>query len=97
MGFDPMEIPFLRMAHERGLGIADPARIEVVGEDISQENFHFNTRKSLVIWGDQLIRKGPQASRASAPALTSHGLGTVRVERVPRLSLVSNRWSSPYS
>ena len=59
MGFDPMEIPFLRMAHERGLGIADPARIEVVGEDISQENFHFNTRKSLVIWGDQLIRKGP--------------------------------------
>ncbi|MDO8793536.1 MAG: hypothetical protein Q7J25_02845, partial [Vicinamibacterales bacterium] len=59
MGFNPLEIPFLRMAHERGLGIADPARIEIVGEDVSQENFGFQTRKSLVIWGDQLIRKGP--------------------------------------
>ena len=25
MGFDPLSIPFLRMAHERGLGVADPA------------------------------------------------------------------------
>jgi uncharacterized protein (DUF362 family) len=26
MGFDPLSIPFLRMAHERGLGIADHGR-----------------------------------------------------------------------
>ena len=58
MGFDPMSIPFLRMAHERGLGIADPRQIELVGDDISMENFGFQTRKSLVIWGDQMIRKG---------------------------------------
>src|SRR5215204_7619711 len=25
MGYDPMSIPFLRMAHERGLGVADRA------------------------------------------------------------------------
>jgi len=58
MGFDPMSIPFLRMAHERGLGIADPKQIELVGDDVSTENFGFQTRKSLVIWGDQMIRKG---------------------------------------
>ncbi|PYR67181.1 MAG: iron-sulfur cluster-binding protein [Acidobacteria bacterium] len=58
MGFDPLSIPFLRMAHERGLGIADPKQIELVGDDVSMENFGFQTRKSLVIWGDQMIRKG---------------------------------------
>ena len=58
MGFDPMSIPFLRMAHERGLGIADPRQIDLVGDDVSNENFGFRTKKSLVIWGDQMIRKG---------------------------------------
>jgi hypothetical protein len=58
MGYDPLSIPFLRMAHERGLGIADPRQIEVVGEDVSGVNFHFTTRRSLVIWGDQMIRRG---------------------------------------
>ena len=58
MGFDPLSIPFLRMAHERGLGIADPRQIELVGDDVSTENFGFKTSRSLVIWGDQMIRKG---------------------------------------
>ena len=58
MGYNPMSIPYLRMADERELGVADPKNIEVVGEDISAVNFNFQTRKSLVIWGDQLIRKG---------------------------------------
>jgi uncharacterized protein (DUF362 family) len=58
MGFDPLSIPFLRMAHERGLGIADPRQIELVGDDVSHVNFGFQTKKSLVIWGDQMIRKG---------------------------------------
>ena len=58
MGFDPLSIPYLRMAEERGLGVADPKDIEVVGEDVRGVNFGFETRKSLVIWGDQLIRRG---------------------------------------
>ena len=58
MGFDPMTIPYLRMCHERGLGIADPAQIEVEGEDIEGVNFGFTVKRSFVIWGDQLIRKG---------------------------------------
>jgi uncharacterized protein (DUF362 family) len=59
MGFEPMEIPYLRMCHERNLGIADLSQIEIVGMDISQTNFHFKTKKSFVIWGDQMLRKGP--------------------------------------
>jgi len=59
MGFDPMEIPYLRMCHERGLGVADVKDIEILGEDISEINFHFHTKKSFVIWGDQMLRKGP--------------------------------------
>src|ERR671925_1851340 len=58
MGFDPLSIPFLHMAHERGLGVADPRQIELVGDDVSKENFGFKTSRSLVIWGDQMIRKG---------------------------------------
>jgi hypothetical protein len=58
MGYDPLSIPFLRMAEERGLGVANPRNIEIVGDDVSRENFGFRTRKSLVIWGDQMIRKG---------------------------------------
>ena len=59
MGFDPMTIPYLRMCHERGLGVADLNEIEILGEDISEINFHFRVKKSFVIWGDQLLRKGP--------------------------------------
>ena len=59
MGFDPMAIPYLRMSHERGLGIADPAEIEMVGDDVANLNLQFRTGRSFVIWGDQMLRKGP--------------------------------------
>ena len=59
MGFDPLGIPYLRMAHERGLGVADPREIELVGDDVADVNFRCRTSRSLVIWGDQLIRRGP--------------------------------------
>jgi len=58
MGFDPMSIPYIRMCHERGLGTGDPQEIEIIGDDISAIDFHFRTRKSLVIWGDQMLRVG---------------------------------------
>ncbi len=58
MGFDPLEIPFLRMAHERGLGVADPKDIEIVGDDIEGVNYDFTTKRSFVVWGDQMLRLG---------------------------------------
>ncbi len=59
MGFDPLSIPYLRMSHERGLGVARPEEIELVGdEETFDRNFGFRARRSFVIWGDQLLRKG---------------------------------------
>jgi len=58
MGFDPLTIPYIRMAHERGLGVGDPKEIEVVGDDVAGLDLGFRTKRSLVIWGDQMIRKG---------------------------------------
>jgi uncharacterized protein (DUF362 family) len=47
MGFDPMAIKYIRLAHERGLGIGDPRRIEVVGEDVSHVDFGFSVGANL--------------------------------------------------
>ncbi len=59
MGFDPLSIPYLRMCHDRELGCADLSKIRIVGEDIAGVNFGFSTKRSFVIWGDQMLRKGP--------------------------------------
>ena len=60
MGFDPLSIRYLAMCHERGLGVADPRDIEIVGDvDAAATSMGFKTSRSLVIWGDQLIRRGP--------------------------------------
>ncbi|MCK4235764.1 MAG: DUF362 domain-containing protein [Candidatus Krumholzibacteria bacterium] len=59
MGFDPLSIDYLRMATEMGLGEARIGKIDVVGEDIERLNFHFKTKRSFVIWGDQMLRRGP--------------------------------------
>lgn len=58
MGFDPLKIPFIKIAHDMGLGIGDPDQIEILGEDISNVNFGFSTGKSPVIFWDQMLRKG---------------------------------------
>ncbi len=58
MGFDPMSIDYIRWATERGLGEGRIENIEIAGEDVERLNFHFRTKKSLVIWGDQMLRKG---------------------------------------
>jgi uncharacterized protein (DUF362 family) len=41
MGFDPMKLDFIRLAHEDGLGVGRPEEIEVVGSDISGESWGF--------------------------------------------------------
>jgi len=42
MGFDPMGIKYINLAHQRGLGCGDPREITVVGEDISSVNWNFS-------------------------------------------------------
>ncbi|MGQ9555642.1 MAG: DUF362 domain-containing protein [Anaerolineae bacterium] len=58
-GFDPMSIPFIRIAHERGLGVGDPKEIEVMGMDISGIDWHFETADTLASRGQKLIYHGP--------------------------------------
>jgi hypothetical protein len=42
MGFDPMSIKFIRMAHDLGLGCGDPRDIHIVGDmSAAAENWHF--------------------------------------------------------
>jgi hypothetical protein len=42
MGFDPMAIKFIRMAHDLGLGCGDPRDIEIVGDpEAGAQNWHF--------------------------------------------------------
>jgi uncharacterized protein (DUF362 family) len=47
MGFDPLAIPYLRMATEQGLGTADLSRIELVGDDVSGERWGFRVTTSF--------------------------------------------------
>src|SRR5689334_19908197 len=42
MGFDPMSIEYIRVAHEDGLGVGDPREIEIVGDtDAARESWGF--------------------------------------------------------
>lgn len=59
MGFDPMKIGYIRMAHDKGLGVGDPDQIEIVGDDVTKVNYGCSVSRSPVIWGDQMVRKGP--------------------------------------
>jgi len=60
MGFEPLELEFIRLAHERGLGVGDPREIEVVGLDISNINFGFTKDEdTFASRGQKLIYWGP--------------------------------------
>ncbi len=60
MGFDPMSLKFIRLAHEAGLGVGDPKEIEVVGDDISRENWGFHgNENTFASRGQKLIYWGP--------------------------------------
>jgi len=47
MGFQPMSLLYIRMATEQGLGCGDPRDIEIVGDDVSGENWGFHVGKSF--------------------------------------------------
>jgi uncharacterized protein (DUF362 family) len=61
MGFDPLKIDYIRIAHDLGLGMGDVDQIEIVGmetTDFKKLNFGFEVSKSPIIKWDQRIRKG---------------------------------------
>ena len=60
MGLDPMGLPFIRLAHEAGLGVGDPGEIDVVGEDIEGVDWGFSSgENTLASRGQKLIYWGP--------------------------------------
>lgn len=59
-GFDPMNIRFIRKAHDLGLGVGDPRQIEIVGYDIEQEQpWGFMQEDTFASKGQKLIYHGP--------------------------------------
>ena len=60
MGFDPMSIRFIRLAHEMGLGAGEMQDIEIVGEDISDVDWKMGgTENTFASKGQKLIYWGP--------------------------------------
>ena len=60
MGFDPLKIDYIKLAHDRGLGMGDIDQIDIVGMDkldFKQQNFGFEAKKSPIIKWDQILRK----------------------------------------
>jgi uncharacterized protein (DUF362 family) len=60
MGFDPMKIDYIRIAHDRGLGNGDIEQVEIFGlnqAEFGQMDFGFEVSKSPIIFGDQMLRK----------------------------------------
>ena len=57
MGFDPLSIPYIRLAHDAGLGVGDPRQIELVGDtDLANESWNFRvgdngaSRVGDIVW-----------------------------------------------
>jgi len=58
-GFDPLSIPFLRIAHDMNLGVADPREIEIIGYDINQEPpWNFVQEDTFASRGQKMIYHG---------------------------------------
>jgi hypothetical protein len=57
MGFDPLSIAYIRLAHEAGLGVGDPREIELVGDaDLAEQSWGFRvgdngaSRVGDIVW-----------------------------------------------
>jgi len=59
MGFDPLSIPYIRMAHEDGLGVGRIKEITIAGEDISEVNFGFSVGDNIASKVGDFLWFGP--------------------------------------
>ncbi len=62
MGFDPLNLEYIRLAHDAKLGIGDVREIEIVGDDISNESWGFSVGNNAVSIFGQLMWFGPLKS-----------------------------------
>jgi uncharacterized protein (DUF362 family) len=69
MGFDPMSIKYIRLAHDSGLGVGDPRDIRMVGDlDITRDNWHFRVGRCFHQFAGWVTWFGP--TRILQKALT---------------------------
>ncbi len=59
MGFDPMKLEYINVAHQDGLGVGDPRDIEIVGDDISNESWGFHVGDNLASHAGDMLWFGP--------------------------------------
>src|SRR4051794_34410659 len=60
MGHDPLSIPYIRLAHEAGLGVGDPRQIELVGDtDLGNESWGFRVGDNGASRVGDLVWFGP--------------------------------------
>jgi len=58
-GFEPMELDFIRLGHERGLGVGNPTEIEVVGLELKDiERFRLVKEDTFASKGQKMIYHG---------------------------------------
>ena len=58
-GFDPLSLDFIRLAHEKGMGIGDPRQIEVVGDaDVAEESWGYVREDTFASKGQEWIYHG---------------------------------------
>lgn len=63
MGFEPMDYPFIRLAHERGLGVGRFEEIEIVGDtDAAGERWNFHTGNNAASKVGKMFWFGPMRS-----------------------------------
>ncbi len=59
-GFNPLNLRFIRKAHEMDYGVGDPHQIEIVGYDIEQEgSWNFRREDTFASRGQHMIYHGP--------------------------------------
>jgi len=59
MGFDPLSIKYIHLAHQSGLGCGDPREIKLVGDDISNVNWNFSVGTNAIKVAAAIFWFGP--------------------------------------
>jgi uncharacterized protein (DUF362 family) len=58
-GFDPLGLKFIRLAHERDMGVGDPSKIEIVGQpELAEQDWGFVQEDTFASRGQKMIYHG---------------------------------------
>ncbi len=58
-GFDPLSLPFIRIAHEKGLGVGDPRQIRIAGDkELAEQSWGFVQEDTFASRGQKMIYHG---------------------------------------